>query len=131
MTALEDTLADYLALRRALGFKLARPSIHLKQFVGCIDELGEQTVTIDLALAWATLPAGADPGYLADRLSAVRGFARYLHTLDPVNEVPPPDLFRFSSRRLTPYLYSDQEIEALMAAADRLPSPQLAAPIER
>jgi integrase/recombinase XerD len=126
MSALENKLADYLALRRALGYKLVRPSIHLKQFVAHLDELGEETVTIELALAWATLPAGGDPGYWAHRLSAVRGFARYLHTLDPVNEVPPPDVLRFSSRRLTPYLYSDEEIEALIAAAGRLRSQQLA-----
>ncbi len=126
MTALHDKLADYLALRRALGFKLERPSIHLKQFVAYLDERGEETVTIELALTWATLPAGGDPGYWADRLSAVRSFARHLHTLDPANEVPPPDLLRYPSRRLTPYLYSDQEVEALMAAAGRLRNPRLA-----
>lgn len=126
MTALEKKLADYLALRRALGYKLARPSIHLRQFVAWMDELGEQWVTIDRALQWATLPAEADPGYWADRLSAVRSFARHLHALDLANEVPPPDLLRYPSRRLTPYLYSDEEIAALMAAAGRLGNPRLA-----
>jgi integrase/recombinase XerD len=126
MTALHDKLTDYLALRRALGYKLARPSIHLKQFVCWMDELGEQTATVERALEWATLPVGGEPGYWADRLSAVRSFARYLHTLDPVNEVPPRDLLRHPSRRLTPYLYSDGEIDALMAAAGRLRTRQLA-----
>lgn len=126
MNALHDRLADYLALRRALGYKLARPSIHLRQFVLWMGEHGEQTVTTDRALEWARLPAGADRSYWADRLSAVRSFARYLHALDPVNEVPPPGLLRHPSRRLAPYLYSDQQIAALMAAAGRLRNPQLA-----
>ena len=53
----------------------------------------------------------------------VRGFASYLHALDPVHELPPKDLLPRQTRRMTPYLYSDQEIRALMAAASSLRSP--------
>jgi integrase len=126
MTALQDRLDDYLALRRALGFKLVEPAFHLRRFVAYLEERGEEMLTMQRALEWATLPAGADPGYWAQRLSSVRGFARYLHTLDPANEVPPPDLLPHPGRRLTPYLYSDVEIEGLMAAASRLPSQRTA-----
>jgi integrase/recombinase XerD len=126
MSALEDRLADYLALRRALGWKLESPGERLAKFVAYLDAREEQTVTIELAVAWATLPAGAAASYWADRLSTVRGFARYLHTLDPVNEVPPGDLLPHRSRRLAPYLYADEEIAALMAAAERLPNAKLA-----
>lgn len=124
MTALEDRLADYLALRRALGFKLRRPAQMLEQFVVYLDE--EETVTINLALEWATRPEGAAPSYWAHRLSSVRGFARYLQTLDPANDVPPADLLPYRSRRLAPYLYTDEEIAALMAAAGGMSNPKLA-----
>ena len=40
------------------------------------------------ALAWARLPASGDSNWWAYRLSAVRGFATYLHALDPAHEVP-------------------------------------------
>ena len=126
MSALEEKLAGYLELRRALGWKLKRPAQMLTQFVAYVDERGEATVTIELAVAWATMPAGAEPSYWAHRLSSVRGFARYLHTIDPVNEVPPRDLLPYRSRRLAPYLYSDDEIAALMAAASRLRNVKLA-----
>lgn len=53
----------------------------------------------------------------------VRGFARYLHTLDPAVEVPPPDALPQRACRATPYLYSTGEIEALMAAAATLRTP--------
>jgi integrase/recombinase XerD len=50
----------------------------------------------------------------------VRGFAAYLHTLDPTAAVPPAGLLPAGSRRATPYLYSDDQIAALIAAADTL-----------
>ena len=59
----------------------------------------------------------------------MRGFARYLHGLDPSTEVPPLDLLPARKHRPTPYIYSDQEIAALMDAARRLRPPMRAATI--
>ena len=39
----------------------------------------------------------------------------YLKTFDDTTEVPPADLLPASYSRVTPYLYSDEEIERLMA----------------
>jgi len=52
----------------------------------------------------------------ASRLSAVRGFVAYLHALDDAHQVPPADLCPNRPARATPYLYSEQQIAALMAA---------------
>ena len=89
MTGLREALAGYLDLRRGLGFKLARDEKLLEQFIGWLEQRGTTTVTVADALAWVTLPAWASPGWLAFRMSVVRGFAGYLHTLDPAAEVPP------------------------------------------
>ena len=75
------------------------------------------------ALAWATLPAGASPGWLRMRITVVRGFATYLATLDPSAEVPPASLLPGGSRRAVPYLYSAADVTALMAQAARLRTP--------
>lgn len=123
MSALERALADYLALRRSLGYELGRPALHMAEFVAYLDERGVDAVTTEHALRWAKLPAGADPNYWHYRLYSIRGFARYLHARDPVHEVPPDGLIARRSWRATPYLYSDDEIAALMAAAGRLPHP--------
>jgi integrase/recombinase XerD len=56
----------------------------------------------------------------------VRGFARYLSTIDPASEIPPEDLLPATLPRVAPYLYSPAEIQALMTAARAL-SPQLRA----
>jgi integrase len=119
MSPLRQALADYLRIRRALGYKLARAEKLLAQYLDHLDRLDEQIVTVENAVAWVTLPA-CDVNWWAFRLSAVRGFASYLHALDPVHQVPPRDLLPRQSRRTTPYLYSDQEIQALMAATSSL-----------
>jgi integrase/recombinase XerD len=119
-TALRKALADYLSLRRALGFQLANAGRLLGQFVGYLEQHALTTVTTEHALAWATLPAGASPHWWAIRMSAVRGFAAYLHSLDPCVSVPPAGLIRAGSCRATPYLYSDAEIRSLLQAAAML-----------
>ena len=81
-------------------------------------------------MAWATKPTGSTPVWWARRLAMVRGFARYLKAIDPDTEIPPLGVLPYRFRRVDPYLYSDADIEALMAAARALPSPQRAATYE-
>jgi len=116
MSDLRGSLADYLGVRRALGFKLESAGRLLEDFVTFTEDAGVDTVTIEVALRWATLPPGAQPVWLALRLGMVRGFARYVHALDPQAEVPPPDLLASRYHRVVPYLYSEDDITALMAS---------------
>lgn len=123
MTAgLRPAIADYLEVRRALGYKLARPEKLLAQFAGYLEQAGEVTVTAEHALAWAVLPGGS-PDWHAYRLAVVRGFAAWLRTIDPAAEIPPAGLIPSRKRRATPYLYSGAEIAALMTAAQSLRFP--------
>lgn len=117
---LRQPLADYLTLRRALGFKLARHEKLLDQFLTHLESTGITVVTVAAAVDWALLPAGGDGYWQGYRLSVVRGFAKYLQTLDPGHEVPPTDLLPQRPHRAVPYLYSDTEVAALIAAAASL-----------
>jgi integrase/recombinase XerD len=128
MSVLREHLRDYLELRRGLGFKLARPGQLLAGLAGYLEEAGAATITIEHALAWATAPAGADPSWWRFRLAAVRPFARYLAAVLPGTEIPPPGLLPGPvSRRAVPYLYSGDEITALMTAAAAIRTPLRAA----
>jgi integrase len=127
MSALAEHVENYLRVRRALGFKLVGEGRLLAEFVAFADAAGHGTVTTSVALEWARLPRSASPNYLSRRLRAVRGFARYLKALDPACEVPPLELLPASKQRPAPYLFSDGEILALMAAARRLRPPLRAA----
>jgi integrase/recombinase XerD len=130
MTGLRQALAGYLDLRRGMGFKLDRDAKLLAQFISCLEQAGSVTVTAADALAWATLPAGASPGWLAFRMSVARGFAAYLRTLDPATEIIPPGLLPGGSHRAVPYLYSAADISALLAQAERLRTPLRTATIQ-
>ncbi len=59
MSSLRPAVGDYLAMRRALGFKLDRAQTLLPHFADFIGDRGEQHVSVDAAVAWATLPAGS------------------------------------------------------------------------
>ena len=121
---------DYLAMRRALGFKTrARTAKLLGQFI----ELPRNSTARrchDRARAGLGEAARQrrSPRWWAVRLSVVRGFAVYLHTLDPAHQVPPRGSDTGRGRAApSPYLYSDAEIAALLHAAGGLPSPLRAA----
>ena len=120
--ALRQSVADYLAVRRSLGYKLARPEKLLGQFISYLEQAGAATVTTEHALAWAVLPGG-DLSWHAYRLAAARGFAAWLRTTDPAAQIPPAGLIPSRKPRATPYLYTDGEVAALIAAAGRLRFP--------
>ncbi|MGB7979430.1 MAG: tyrosine-type recombinase/integrase [Candidatus Nanopelagicales bacterium] len=120
---LRAQVADYLAVRRALGYQLERPEKLLGQFADYLDQIGQSRVTVAAALDWARLPVGGDSSWWAYRLSVVRGFATWVHTLDPAHEVPAADLLPARSHRASPYLYSAADIAALIQATATLRTP--------
>jgi integrase/recombinase XerD len=118
---------DYLAMRRALGYRLHAEGRMLLEFADRLDTAGQPTITVSAALAWATEPKHAAPAHWCRRLGVVRAFARHLHTLDPSCEVPPADLLPGPAHRPTPYIYTDEEIAALVHAAQTIAAPMPAA----
>ena len=127
MTALADHLSDYLTLRRALGFALSRHGHHLQDFVAFLESAGADRVTVDLAVAWARSNEQFKPITVEYRISAVRGFAQYLHAIDPDTEIPPAGLLSVPRRRPAPHVYSPAETDALLEAAAELKPPLRAA----
>lgn len=120
MTTFTGHVEDYLRLRRALGFKLDEHARLLRKFVAHLDAIGAEVVTIEVALSWAVepiVPAGSVVP--AMRLLVVRGFARYLTGIDPRTEIPPTGLIPLRRHRRVPYIYTDEEILALMGRARR------------
>ncbi len=126
MSPLDQHLSDYLTMRRALGHRLERSEKLLWQFVSYLDGVDAVTITTHDALDWAMLPSRSR-AWSAIRLSAVRGFAGYLHTLDECCEVPPSDVLRPRPRLAVPYLYSPEQLQALLSATDTLSCPLRAA----
>lgn len=113
MTLPEDALDRYLAMRRALGFKLQSQETRLRGFVAFMGERGATHITARLAVEWAGSQCG--PATWSSRLSTVRAFARYVALIEPRTEIPPSGVFP-PPRRPRPYIYSDAEIAHLLAS---------------
>ena len=122
MTSREQAAIDYLAVRRALGFKLHGHDPLLVDFLDYLEDSDAATITCSAALAWATGRPHASPTQWAPRLSVVRGFARHLQCLDPTVEVPPSDLLSRPRYHPAAYLYSEADITRLLEVAGTLPS---------
>jgi integrase len=123
MTELRRRAEEYLTMRRVLGHKLATHGRLLMSFVDYLEQAGAQHVSIELALAWATLPQGVQQIWWSQRLGVVRCFARHLVAIDELSEVPPPDMLATRAPRTPPHLYSSADIATLMALARQIRFP--------
>lgn len=120
MTPLRLAIDDYIRLRRSLGFKLRDMADDLRNFAAFMERKAAPYVTTELAMEWAMVHADHQPSTWAQRLGFVRVFARHWHATDPRTEIPPTGLLPFRPQRARPYLYSELEIQTLLAAALKL-----------
>ena len=121
MTAsLHERVDEYLRLRRALGFRLRNEGRALAQFAGYLEQQGAEAVTAEHAITWAQLPRGVHPVTWTHRLTAVRGFASWLRAIDPATEIPPRGVFPGQGKRPAPFIFSDGDIAAMIAACGSL-----------
>jgi integrase/recombinase XerD len=119
VTGLRGQVRDYLALRRAMGFKMEKHGILLDGLARHLETAGLTTVTVQAAAEWAMLPRDAHPNRWKQRLDAARGFARYLAASDPAAEVPPMGMLAARPNRHQPYIFTGPEIAALLEEAGR------------
>jgi len=114
MNTLRQSIAEYLALRRSLGFKMNDAGRVLPGFAKFMERRRASYITQALALSWAQMPRHTQPAYWASRLCHVRQFARYRSAIDPRTQIPAQGLLPFQPKRARPYLYTDQEIKQLL-----------------
>jgi integrase/recombinase XerD len=122
MTPLSQQLADYLAVRRSLGFDMTFEERVLRVFTAFADREAVDHITVDLFLRWKAAFGTANNNTWAHRLGMVRGFARWLKGYDERTEVPPPGLIPAKWQRPRPYIYSDKQVAAVVARAAKLRS---------
>jgi len=123
MNGLRKSLEEYLAVRRKLGFKLQRDGKLLYDFILFTEKEGVSFITTELVLRWATQSSSCQTAWTAQRLSIVRGFAKYQSVMDPRTEVPSQELLPYRYHRRPPYIYSNDEAKSLIKAAQQLQSP--------
>lgn len=120
MTPLQRHAQDYLTLRQSLGHKMAHAVRGLPGFIAYLEQEHLPTVTTAAAVSWAqATPQQPAPLAQQQRLSIVRGFARFMVGVDPTTEIPPADLLVHHRERRTPFIYSREDIQLLMGTVHR------------
>ena len=115
---------DYLAVRRQAGFALKVEGEQLRRFARFAEQTGHHgTLTIQLAVQWANSSRSGRRLTAARRIEVLRPFASYCRQFDPATEIPQRWLFGRAHRRLTPHIFTDDEILDLLAACDDLYPP--------
>ncbi|MFB9163593.1 tyrosine-type recombinase/integrase [Arthrobacter psychrochitiniphilus] len=106
-------------MRRLLGFQLNDIERQVGLFCTWLEGQGQaQTFTIDDAVTWARLNPDAHPSWWATRLSLVRRFAAYLNATGIDVPIIPKGLLAAKKPRAVPFIYSQDDIDALLTACD-------------
>lgn len=126
MSDVAQLIEDYLRLRRSLGFKLEKSGLLLVQFHQYLQQQNITAITVEMMVDWAILPGGNRQWHAA-RLGTLRSFARWAHVFDSTIAVPPAGLLPAQGERLVAFVYSSEEIAALMAAASEIRTPLVSA----
>ena len=112
---------EYLAARRAMGFELRGAGYQLRAFSRFVSERGEaDMLTVDLLLQWVQGKATPGPVTAARRVEVLRPFLKYCRQFDPGCPVIPVEYCGPGHRRLSPHIYTEAEVVALLAAAREL-----------
>ena len=132
MSTLETHVQNYLRLRRTLGYDLTETGRLLHRFAAELDATDVTHITTEVAVRWAlAVKVSAPSSVPATRYRSVRGFARYMAGIDPETEIPPAGLIRRPRSRRPPFIYTDEELLALLAQARAsIPQPLRAATMQ-
>lgn len=119
MKTLRESVTDYLAMRRSMGYKVEGLTKLLTSFVAYSESRGVERVQKEIALEWATskMKVEVTDALIARRMDAVRIFARHQHALDPATEIPEETVCHRRYRPKAPNVFTQEEINSLVVAA--------------
>lgn len=123
-TDLQKKVDGYLAERRRLGFQSRRAGYALVSFARYVSHATHRgPLTVACMAEWARLDKWnrSLPETWARRLKLLRLFARWMRQFEPRTEVPDASIFGPVPGRVSPHIYREDEIVALLDAAQRLP----------
>ncbi|HJW74247.1 MAG TPA: tyrosine-type recombinase/integrase [Thermoleophilia bacterium] len=118
---LTERVEQYVALRRATGFKFLDSERLLRGFARCAAERGEEHIRAATAVAWATEARSQSERHR--RLRLVTRLAQFIRVEDPHHEIPPQDVFYARAVRPAPHIYSEQDVAKIVGYAAKLGPP--------
>ena len=109
---LMQAVDTYLAMRRAVGFALDHTEGYLRNFARFALARGDTHIIVTTAVEG---PRTTSEAQRHNRLHTVIRFARFMAAEDSRHEIPPAGLFWGRRQRPMPYIFSENEIEQLLA----------------
>jgi integrase len=121
-TTLQAAVQRYLKERRQLGFALTAPATELMRFARFADARAHKgPLTRELQLEWARQHVRSTSTVTAARrIEILRPFVAYYRQFEVNTEVLPTHALGRGHRRLTPHIYTEEEILQLLRQADSL-----------
>ncbi|MBU7008866.1 tyrosine-type recombinase/integrase [Phosphitispora fastidiosa] len=108
-------IESYIKYKQSLGYQLKIESQELRRFAKYTRDIEYNgSLTIDLAMQWASLDSGYSRWYMARRLETVHTFAVYAASIDSKAQIPQTGVFGKCHGRVAPYIYTEEEILRLM-----------------
>lgn len=108
-------IESYIEYKQSLGFQLTVESRELRRFAKYTRDIEHDgSLTVDLAMQWASIDSSHSRWYIARRLETVHTFAVYAASIDPKAQVPQTGVFGKCHGRVAPYIFTEEEILRLM-----------------
>lgn len=121
---ISNQVEEYISYKKGLGFKIKIESDELRRFASYTRSLNYKgSLTIDIALKWVSSKPEYSRYYMTRRLEVIRTFGKYISIFDPNAQVPSKGLFGKCHGKVTPYIFTESEINILMQKALELLSP--------
>ena len=118
MSTVSDQVEAYITYKNKLGIEMKSEASALRQLARFADVSGHAgPIDVDLAVAWARSGAGHAEGYEIKRYEMARRAHDYICALSNIPSSMPPGLLGKVSNRVTPYIYTDEEVSLLMRGA--------------
>jgi len=116
-----DRVNHFVQSKRSVGFQLKTEGRELLRFARYADAVGHcGPITTELILGWAHEAAAHSRLYQARRVEMARTFAKFEAAFEPATQIPLRRVLGPAHQRIEPYLYTDQQVINLVAAALRL-----------
>lgn len=118
MSMVSDQVEAYIAYKQGLGVTMRSEASVMRQlgrFAASVGHVGP--IDVGLAVAWARSGEGHAEGYEIKRYEMARRIHDYSCALAGIPASIPPGLLGKVSNRVTPYIFTDEEVALLMKGA--------------
>ena len=121
MSIVKDQVETYIAYKNGLGVPMVSEASAMRQFARYADSVGhEGPITVERAVEWARSGTNQAEGYEIKRYEMARRVHEYACALAGIPSSLPPGLIGKSCNRITPYIFTDEEVSLIVHAASRL-----------